>query len=501
VLFILEPFYSPTLNLQAAPAPAAPAAVAAAAPVEEKKPAAAAAGGISAATVKQLRDSTGCGMMDCKKALQENNGDIAEATAWLRKKGMASADKKASRIAAEGAVVSYIHAGSRIGVLLELNCETDFVARGDRFKELAQDLAMQVAACPEVEYISPSDADQEMVARERDIEMQKEDLLSKPENIREKIVNGRIEKLVNEKALITKDFIKNTDVTVEELVKTATAEIGEKISIRRFARFNLGEGIEKRVDDFAAEVAAQTQVKAAAPAAEPKEEKKEEKKEEDAPSVKVDAKLVKQLRDSTGCGMMDCKKALAQNNNSVEEATAWLRKKGMASADKKASRIAAEGAVVSYIHAGSRIGVLLELNCETDFVARGDRFKELAQDLAMQVAACPEVEYISPSDADQEMVARERDIEMQKEDLLSKPENIREKIVNGRIEKLVNEKALITKDFIKNTDVTVEELVKAATAEIGEKISIRRFERFNLGEGIEKRNEDFAAEVAAQMGK
>lgn len=199
--------------------------------------------------------------------------------------------------------------------------------------------------------------------------------------------------------------------------------------------------------------------------------------------------------------MMDCKKALAETGNNVEEATAWLRKKGMASADKKASRIAAEGAVVSYIHAGSRIGVLLEVNCETDFVARGDRFKELANDLAMQVAACPEVEYVNPSDADQEMVAREREIEMQKEDLLSKPENIREKIVNGRIEKLVNEKALVTKDFIKDTSKTVEELVKEATAEIGEKISIRRFRRFNLGEGIEKRNEDFAAEVAAQMGK
>jgi len=211
--------------------------------------------------------------------------------------------------------------------------------------------------------------------------------------------------------------------------------------------------------------------------------------------------MVKQLRDSTGAGMMDCKKALQECEGSIEEATAWLRKKGMASADKKASRIAAEGAVVSYIHAGSRIGVMLELNCETDFVARGDRFKELAQDLAMQVAACPEVEYINPSDADQEMVERERAIEMQKEDLLSKPENIREKIVAGRIDKLVNEKALVTKDYIKDTSKTVEELVKEATAEIGEKISIRRFTRYNLGEGIEKRNEDFAAEVAAQMGK
>ena len=257
-------------NSQAKPKTAPTPAAAAPAPVEEKKPAAAApaaaaaaaapaaSGAISAALVKELREATGCGMMDCKKALTENNGNLEEATAWLRKKGMASADKKQSRIAAEGAVVSYIHAGSRIGVLLELNCETDFVARGDRFKTLAQDLAMQVAACPEVEYVNPSDADQEMVARERAIEMQKEDLLSKPEQIRAKIVNGRIEKLVNEKALVTKDFIKDPSISVEELVKAATAEIGEKISIRRFMRFNLGEGIEKRESDFAAEVAAAT---------------------------------------------------------------------------------------------------------------------------------------------------------------------------------------------------------------------------------------------------
>ena len=437
--------------------------------------------------------------MDCKKALAENNNNIEEATAFLRKKGMASADKKASRIAAEGAVASYIHAGSRIGVLVEVNCETDFVARGDRFKALAADIAMQVAACPDIEYVNPSDADQEMVERERAIEMQKEDLLSKPEAIRAKIVQGRIDKMVNEKALTTQDYIKDTTKTVEEFVKEATAELGEKISIRRFQRFNLGEGIEKRVDDFAAEVAAQTQVKAEAPAA-PKVEKKEEAAPA-ADAVKVDAKLVKQLRDATGAGMMDCKKALAENNNNIEEATAFLRKKGMASADKKASRIAAEGAVASYIHAGSRIGVLVEVNCETDFVARGDRFKALAADIAMQVAACPDIEYVNPSDADQEMVERERAIEMQKEDLLSKPEAIRAKIVQGRIDKMVNEKALTTQDYIKDTTKTVEEFVKEATAELGEKISIRRFQRFNLGEGIEKKVEDFAAEVAAQMGK
>ena len=153
---------------------------------------------------------------------------------WLRVKGMASADKKQGRIAAEGVVIDYIHAGSRIGVLCEVNCETDFVARGDKFKELAKDVAMQIAACPEVEYISASDCDPTMiVARKREIEMKKEDLQSKPENIREKIVQGRIDKMVNEKALLPKDYIKDTSKTVEELIKEATAELGEKISIRR----------------------------------------------------------------------------------------------------------------------------------------------------------------------------------------------------------------------------------------------------------------------------
>ena len=228
------------------------------APKEEKKPAAAAAGTISAKMVKEIRDKTGAGMMDCKKALQESGGDMEEAIVWLRKKGIASADKKASRIATEGAVAAYIHAGSRLGVIVEINCETDFVARGDKFKELVADIAMQVAACPDIEYVSPEDADPKMVEAEREVQMKMEDMLSKPENIREKIVQGRLDKMVNEKALVKQAYIKDTSITVEELIKQATAEIGEKISIRRFVKYNLGEGMEKRQDDFAAEVAAAT---------------------------------------------------------------------------------------------------------------------------------------------------------------------------------------------------------------------------------------------------
>ena len=443
-------------------------------------------------------------MMDCKKALGECGGDLEEAIVWLRKKGMASADKKASRIAAEGAVAQYIHAGSRLGVLVEVNCETDFVARGDRFKELVADLAMQVAACPDIEYISPDDVDPAAVEAERAVQMKMEDMLSKPENIREKIVQGRLDKMVNEKALIKQDFIKDTTKTVEDIIKEATAGIGEKISIRRYIKYNLGEGMEKREEDFAAEVEAQTKAladKAAAKKEEPKEEEPKKEEEPAKPVVAISAKQVKEIRDKTGAGMMDCKKALGECGGDLEEAIVWLRKKGMASADKKASRIAAEGAVAQYIHAGSRLGVLVEVNCETDFVARGDRFKELVADLAMQVAACPDIEYISPDDVDPAAVEAERAVQMKMEDMLSKPENIREKIVQGRLDKMVNEKALIKQDFIKDTTKTVEDIIKEATAEIGEKISVRRFTKYNLGEGIEKRNEDFAAEVAAQMGK
>merc|ERR1719329_1902548 len=244
----------------------------------------------------------------------------------------------------------------------------------------------------DIEYVSPEDADPAMIAAEKDVQMKMEDMLSKPENIREKIVQGRLDKMVNEKALLKQDFIKDTSKTVEDIIKEATAEIGEKISIRRFVKYNLGEGMEKREEDFAAEVEAQTQAL---------KEKAEEKKEEAAkPAIAISAKDVKAIRDKSGAGMMDCKKALTECGGDMEEAVVWLRKKGMASADKKASRIAAEGGIAQYIHAGARLGVLVEVNCETDFVARGDRFKELAQDIAMQVAACQDVEYVSPDDAD-----------------------------------------------------------------------------------------------------
>ncbi|MBE9080079.1 translation elongation factor Ts [Romeria aff. gracilis LEGE 07310] len=200
---------------------------------------------ISAKQVKELRDQTGAGMMDCKKALKENNGDQAKAVEWLRQKGITSATKKEGRVAAEGLVHSYIHTGGRVGVLVEVNCETDFVARREEFKGLAQDVAMQIAACPNVEYVRVDDIPAEMVEREKQIEMGRDDLAKKPDNIREKIVQGRIEKRLKELSLMDQPFIKDQNITVEELVKMSVAKLGENIQVRRFDRYVLGEGIEK----------------------------------------------------------------------------------------------------------------------------------------------------------------------------------------------------------------------------------------------------------------
>ena len=212
-------------------------------------------GNITAKLVKDLRDKTGAGMMDCKKALNETDGNVEKALEWLRKKGIASAEKKSGRVAAEGSIGSYIHTGSRVGVLLELNCETDFVARGDIFQSLLKDVSMQVAACPNVEFVSIDEIPKDIVEKEKQIEMGRDDLSGKPENIKEKIVEGRIAKRLNELVLLSQPYIKDSAITVEDLVKQAAAKIGENIKVRRFTRYTLGEGIEKNEMDFADEVA------------------------------------------------------------------------------------------------------------------------------------------------------------------------------------------------------------------------------------------------------
>ncbi|CAI0628769.1 unnamed protein product [Linum tenue] len=259
-------------------------------------------------------------MMDCKKALSETGGDIIKAIEFLRTKGLASAEKKASRTTAEGRIGSYIH-DSRIGILIEVNCETDFVSRGEIFKELVDDLAMQVAACPQVQVVATP-------------------------------------------------YIKNDKVLVKDWIKQTIATIGENMKVKRFVRYNL------------------------------------------------------------------------------------------------------EGRIGSYIH-DSRIGVLIEVNCETDFVGR---------DLAMQVVACPQVQFVSTEDVPKSIVEKEKELEMQREDLQSKPENIREKIVDGRISKRLGELALLEQPFIKDDKLLVKDLVKQTVASLGENIKVRRFVRFTLGE-------------------
>ncbi|NLJ72587.1 MAG: translation elongation factor Ts [Syntrophomonadaceae bacterium] len=206
--------------------------------------------------VKELRERTGAGMMDCKKALVETNGDIEKAIDELRTKGLAKAAKKAGRIASEGVVISYIHGGGRIGVLVEVNCETDFVAKTDEFKQLAYDIAMQVAAS-NPEYISREEVPEEVIIREKEVLKAQALEEGKPEKIIDKMIEGRIEKFYKEKCLVEQDFIKEPDKTVQELVHENVAKIGENISIRRFSRYEVGEGIEKDTVDFATEVMSQ----------------------------------------------------------------------------------------------------------------------------------------------------------------------------------------------------------------------------------------------------
>ncbi len=217
--------------------------------------------------------------------------------------------------------------------------------------------------------------------------------------------------------------------------------------------------------------------------------------------AEISAKLVKELRDQTGAGMMDCKKALKETEGDLSKAAEWLRQKGIAGASKKAGRVAAEGIVGSYIHTGARVGVLVEVNCETDFVARREEFQTLAKNIAMQVAACPNVEYVKVADIPAEIVEKEKEIEMGRDDLGNKPANVKEKIVQGRIDKRLKELSLMDQPYIRDQSISVEELVKQAIAQLGENIQVRRFTRYILGEGIEKEETNFADEVAAQMGK
>lgn len=214
----------------------------------------------TAQDVKTLREKTGVGMMDCKKALTETNGDMEKAVEYLREKGMSAAAKKAGRIAAEGIVTSYIHSNGKIGVLLEVNCETDFVAKNEAFIEFCHDIAMQIAAAkPEVVRIE--DLSEEAVAKEREIYKAQVLNEGKPEAVADKIVEGKIKKYYKDVVLMEQDFVKDSSKTITQILNETVLKTGEKITIRRFTRYEMGEGLEKRKDNFAEEVMAQTGTK------------------------------------------------------------------------------------------------------------------------------------------------------------------------------------------------------------------------------------------------
>ncbi|MEW5953544.1 MAG: translation elongation factor Ts [Bacillota bacterium] len=212
---------------------------------------------ITAGLVKELRERTGAGMMDCKKALAETGGDIEKAVDFLREKGLAAAAKKAGRVTAEGLVDSYIHGVGRIGVLVEVNCETDFVAKTDEFRSLVRDIAMQIAAS-KPEYVRREDVPEEVIAREKAVLSAQAANEGKPANIIEKMVVGRLEKFYKEACLLEQPYIKDPDQTVGQLLTEKISKIGENISVRRFTRYELGEGLQKKENDFASEVAAMT---------------------------------------------------------------------------------------------------------------------------------------------------------------------------------------------------------------------------------------------------
>jgi elongation factor Ts len=309
---------------------------------------------ITAKMVQELRRLTGAGMMDCKKALNENDGDITKSSEWLRQKGMIAAGKKSDRVTAEGLVENFISSDNRAGVLIEVNCQTDFVARNDAFKELVQHLSAQAIDAKNVE-----------------------ELLAQP-------------------------YSQDKSVKVADAIVSAISTIGENLNVRRIANYQLETG---------------------------------------------------------KAGVVDC-----------------------------------------YIHTGGRVGVLLELGTESDSVSSNEEFKGLARNLAMQIAACPNVEYINVSEIPTEISAKEKEIEMGRDDLGNKPDNIKEKIVQGRIDKRLKEMTLVDQPYIKDQSVTVEELMTQSSKQFGSPVTVRRFTRFILGEGIEKQESDFAAEVAAQMG-
>ncbi len=211
---------------------------------------------ITASDVKSLRESTGAGMMDCKKALTESGGDMEKAVVWLRERGIAKAAKRGDKVAAEGAVHSYIHMGGKVGVMAEINCETDFVARGDEFQNLCKDICLQICSTAPLA-VTRDELDPEVVAKEKELYVKQAAETGKPEAICEKIAEGKLKKWFSEVCLMDQGFVKDPDKTIDQLATELSGKVGEKITVRRFTRYQLGEGIEKVESNFAEEVAAE----------------------------------------------------------------------------------------------------------------------------------------------------------------------------------------------------------------------------------------------------
>lgn len=216
--------------------------------------------------------------------------------------------------------------------------------------------------------------------------------------------------------------------------------------------------------------------------------------------MKIPAKMVKELRERTGAGMMDCKKALSETNGDIEKAIDYLREKGLTAAAKKSGRITSEGIVDAYIHGGGRIGVLVEVNCETDFVAKTEEFKTFVRNMAMQIAAS-RPEYVRREDVPEEVVNREKEVLRVQALNEGKPEKIIERMVEGRLNKYFKEICLMEQPYIRDPDITVQDLLNQMIAKTGENISIRRFTRYEMGEGLAKKEEDFASEVTSMLQK
>ena len=353
---------------------------------------------ISAKDVMELRKQTDCGMMECKKALTEADGNFEKAIEILRERGLATAAKKASRVAAEGMVYADYCPKCKVGVVIEVNAETDFVAKTDDFKQLVHDIAMHIAASNPT-YITKEEVDQAEIEHEKKIlrEQAMNEPKPKPAAIIEKMVEGRIEKYYKEVCLLEQPFVKDPDKTVGEMVSAAIAKIGEKISVRRFVRY--------------------------------------------------------------------------------------------------------EGVCSAYVHGGGTHGILVNFETTNDIDAK-DEFVAYGKDIAMQVAAA-NPGYVDEASVPAEVVAKEKEIMLAQmagdPKNANKPDAVKQKMIEGKIKKFFKENCLVDQEFVKDGDMTVGQYTAKVAKDLGGDIKIVKFTRFQKGEGLEKRADDFAAEVASMV--